>query len=347
MRAAVFHAPGDIRVEDVEEPAAGPEDVVIDVAACGICGSDLESWRSGASVQPGQVMGHEIGGTVRRAPESSGLAPGDIVAVRPLLPCGECRQCARGEIQLCERTLLASIGYGLPGGFASTVVVPRGVAGLSVIPLPAGADAVAAALVEPLAVSLRGVRAAEVAPGDVVVVFGLGQIGLGAVALSAHAGASCIVAVDPSARRRSAAKALGAHVVVDPMSEDVAGQVREVTGPGAYGLGAAADAAIDASGIPSSFTSAVKSLRPGGRLSLIAHSKEPFAVKSGRIVEKELTIRGSFGYRHEMPEVAELLATGALDHTAFVSHEFPLSEVHQAFEAQADAATSLKVLMKP
>jgi (R,R)-butanediol dehydrogenase/meso-butanediol dehydrogenase/diacetyl reductase len=347
MKAAVFHAPGDIRIEEVADPAPGPEDVLIDVAACGICGSDLASWRSGASVTPGQVMGHEIGGTVVSAPAGSGLAVGDAVAVRPLLPCGTCRQCLSGEIQVCENTLNASIGYGLPGGFAPLVLVPGGRAGSSVIVLPAGTEPRHGAVVEPLAVSLRGVRAAEVTTGDIVIVFGLGQIGLGAVLLARLAGAEVVVGVDPSPRRRSAARELGASLVIDPLDQDVTAAVRELTGPGPYGLGAAADAAIEASGIPSAFTAAVKSLRPGGRLSLVAHSKEPFAVKSGRIVEKELTVRGSFGYKSEMSEVVDFMAAGRIPIDLFISHALPLAAISEAFGIQSDAATSLKVLMLP
>lgn len=347
MRAAVYHAPGDIRVEDVPEPRPGPNDVLVQVAACGICGSDLSSWKSGANVAAGQVMGHEIGGTVLVAPPGSGVSEGDVVAVRPLLPCGECAQCRRGAIEVCERTLDRSIGYGLQGGFAPLLVVPYGRAGESILVLPPGVDPQFGAFVEPLAVSLRGVKAAEVSTGDVALVFGLGQIGLGAVLLARLAGARTIVAVDPSPLRRSAARDLGADITVDPLADDVTGVVREVTGPGPYGLGASADCAIEASGVPTSFTSAVKSLRPGGRLSLIAHSKEPFAVKSGRIVEKELTVRGSFGYRDEMVEVVEVIASGAVPLERFVSHTLPLESIHEAFGIQSDAATSLKVLMLP
>lgn len=347
MRAAVFYGPGNIGIDEVPDPDPRPDDVVVEVAACGICGSDISSWRTGASVTPGQIMGHEIGGTVVSAPESSGLLEGDVVAVRPLLPCGECRQCLSGEIQVCENTLSRSIGYGLPGGFAPIVVVPGGRSGSSLFVLPKGSDPRHGALAEPLGVSLRGVRAAEVSSGDAVVVFGLGQIGLGSVLLSKLAGAEVVIGVDPSPMRRAAARECGADQVLDPLDQDVTSAVREFTGPGPYGLGAAADAAIEASGVPSAFASAVKSLRPGGRLSLVAHSKEPFSVKSGRIVEKELTVRGSFAYKNEMANVVAMLAAGDIPIDHFVSHTLPLSKISEAFGIQSDAATSLKVLMLP
>lgn len=347
MKAAVFHGPGDVGVEDLPDPEPGERDVLVEVAACGICGSDVDSWRTGASVSPGQVMGHEIGGTVLRAPSDSGVQAGDVVALRPLLACGECPQCLRGQIQVCEFSLGRGLGYGLPGGFAERVLVPNGRAGSSLIVLPAGTDPRFGALVEPLAVSLRGVRQAAVTAGDVVIVFGLGQIGMGAALLAGLAGAATVIGVDPSPLRRATAHDLGVDVTVDPLMEDVTAAVREITGPGPYGLGAAADCAIEAAGAPSSFASAIKSLRPSGTLSLIAHSKEPFTFKSGRVVEKELTIRGSFGYDDEMSVVGDLVRDGVIPMEAFISHVMPLTSIREAFGIQSDAATSLKVLMQP
>lgn len=347
MRAAVYAEPGRLELVEQPEPVLEAGDILVEVAACGVCGSDLESLRHGSNVTPGQVMGHEIGGRVVDPAGVPGLAAGAVVALRPLLACGECPSCRRGSPQLCERSLVQGLGYGLPGGFAERVRVPRAAVGGNVVVLPAALDPALAALVEPLAVSLRGVKHAEVGPGEVAVVFGLGQIGLGAVALARLRGAAEVVAVDPSPLRRKAALAAGATVVVDPLETKVDLVVRELTGPGPYGLGAAADAAIECSGVPASFTAAVKSLRPEGRLSLIAHSREPFAVKSGRIVEKEIRVQGSFAYQDEMQEVADLVHAGRLDLAPFVSHRLPLADVQSAFATQADAAASLKVLVQP
>jgi (R,R)-butanediol dehydrogenase/meso-butanediol dehydrogenase/diacetyl reductase len=348
MRAARWVAHGVLEVIDIPEPElVGSRDVIVEVAACGVCGSDLESWRHGSNVTAGTVMGHEFGGRVVGVGRDAEVGVGAIVAVRPLRSCGECAQCRRGQQQLCERSLEQGLGYGLPGGFAERVRVPDAVLGRDVVVLPDALDASLGALVEPLAVSLRGVTRAEVGDGDVVVVMGLGQIGLGAVAMAIAQGAAHVVGVDPSARRRQAAVALGARTVVDPIESKVDVEVRAVTGPGAYGLGAAADAVIECSGQPTSFAAGVKSLRPAGRMALIAHSREPFAIKSGRLVEKEITVVGSFAYDDEMREVADLVARNGLDLGAFVSHRIPLSDIDEAFRSQADAATSLKVLVQP
>jgi (R,R)-butanediol dehydrogenase/meso-butanediol dehydrogenase/diacetyl reductase len=347
MRAATYAELGRLEVVELPDPVLEDGDVLVEVAACGVCGSDLESLRHGSNVAPGQVMGHEIGGRVLDAGGVAGLGAGDVVALRPLLACGECASCRRGSIQLCERSLVNGLGYGLPGGFAQRIRVPRAQVGVNVFVLPAALDPSLAALVEPLAVSLRGVKHAEVGDGDTVLVLGLGQIGLGALVLARLQGAGQVIGVDPSPLRREAALAAGATAVVDPLTTKVESVVRDLTGPGPYGLGAAADCAVECSGVPSSFTAAVKSLRPEGRLSLIAHSREPFAVKSGRIVEKEIRVQGSFAYRDEMQEVAELVREERLDLAPFVSHRLPLSDVQAAFALQGNAAESLKVLVQP
>ena len=347
MRAGIFRELNVVEATDVDDPEVGGSDALIEVAACGVCGSDLESWRHGSNVQPGQVMGHEIGGRVLEAAADSGLVAGMTVAVRPLLACGECPQCVAGQPQLCERSLVEGLGYGLPGGFAERLRVPRAKAGHNVFVLPDGTDPALGALVEPLAVSLRGVKHADVQPGETVIVFGLGQIGLGAVALALALGAGSVIGVDPSPLRREAATGLGAALVIDPIGTKVELAVREVTGAGPYGLGAAADVAIECSGQPTSFSAAVKSLRPRGRIVLVAHSVEPFAVKSGRLVEKELRVQGSFAYDNEMQEVTDLIAEGRIHPADFVSHRVALADIDQAFRLQADAANSLKVLVHP
>jgi len=347
VRVAAYADLGRLDVVDVPDPVLTAGDALVEVAACGVCGSDLESLRHGSNVTPGQVMGHEIGGRVLDAGGAPGLSAGDVVAVRPLLACGECPSCLRGQRQLCERGLINGLGYGLPGGFAERLRVPNAARGVNVFVLPPDLDPALAALVEPLAVSLRGAKQAEVTSGDVVVVFGLGQIGLGALVLARLLGAAQVVGVDPSPLRREAALAAGATTVVDPLVTKVEHAVRELTGAGPYGLGAAADCAVECSGVPSSFTAAVKSLRPGGRLSLVAHSREPFAVKSGRIVEKEIRVQGSFAYNDEMQEVADLIGEGRLQLTPFVSHRKSLSDITAAFALQGNAAESLKVLVQP
>lgn len=345
MRAAVFQEPGRIVPEGVADPVMADGQLRLDVAACGICGSDLESWRTGAYTSPGSILGHELVGTVAEGGEAIGLRAGEAVVVRPLTPCRTCRFCHRGDWQLCAASLTGGIGYGIPGGFAEQVVVPDPVLGLTVFRWPDTLRIEDGALVEPLAVGLHALHRARLAVGDVAVVVGLGPIGLGIVALAVAHGAQQVIGIDPSPLRRDAAVRLGATMAADPA--DGVEAVRQVTGAGSHGLGAAADVALECSGVPSAFAQAVKTLGPGGRLALVAHSREPVGVKSGRIIEKELDVVGAFAYRDEIPEVIDLMASGRLSTTGLVSHRLGLDDAEGAFEVQADPTASLKVLFVP
>ena len=209
MRAAVWFGPGELRVVDREAPEAAPGQAVVEVAACGVCGSDLHSFAHGLAVKPGNVLGHEFSGRVVEAPGVEGLAVGDRVTVRPLLPCGECDRCRAGRLQLCEGRRDRDIGYGSPGAFAERVLVPDAIVGRTVFRLPDAVDDVAGALVEPVAVALHAVGVARAGSDDVVLVSGAGTIGLTVTALLAarrrrHARGRR--AVRPAARRSRRAR---------------------------------------------------------------------------------------------------------------------------------------------
>src|SRR5258706_3445665 len=270
MRAVVWNAPETLELVELPDPVAEDGAVLIDVARCGICGSDLHSYSKGFAAKPGQVLGHEVSGRVLEAPGVAELAPGDRVTVRPLIPCGACPGCVADHPQLCEGGLAGGIGYGLRGGFAERLLVPRAVVGETIFPLPETVDDSAGALVEPLAVALHAVGLSGAGRGDTAVVLGAGMIGLGVVRLLKLAGAETIVAVDPSPLRRARALELGAHVAVDPLVTDTVDAGRGVTGPGALGRGARAGVALDGSRARGTFDAAVDPTRRGGTIVLAA-----------------------------------------------------------------------------
>jgi len=347
VRIVQWQAPETLETTEVEDPVAGDGQLVVDVAACGICGSDLHSWARGFAATPGQVLGHEFSGTVSAAPGVDGVAVGDRVTVRPLTPCGRCERCLEGEIQLCEAGHALNIGYGSRGAFADRVLVPRATLDETVFVLPDAVGERAGALVEPLAVSLRAVRHAAVGADETVLVLGAGMIGLGAIRMLRLEGAGTIIVTDPSAARRERALELGADLAIDPTAEDVATAVRAVTGAGAFGLGARADAVIDCAGAPEAFHAGLKSVRHGGRMVLAAMYSRKVELRPDRIVEKELRVLGSMGYRDEFPDVIARLADGSVEPEAFVSHTFPLAEIVDAFRVQAGRDDALKVLVVP
>jgi 2-desacetyl-2-hydroxyethyl bacteriochlorophyllide A dehydrogenase len=347
MRAVTWNAPERLELVDADEPVAGPGQAVVEIATCGICGSDLHAYSHGFAARPGQVLGHEFSGVVVAAPDVDGLATGDRVTVRPLIPCGACDRCLAGDPQLCEAGGGQNIGYASPGAFAERVLVPRAVVGETIFPLPPGVDDRGGALVEPLAVGLRAVRLGGDVTGRTVLVVGAGMIGLAATRFLRLAGAGTIVVADPAPLRRQAALDVGADVVVDPLQRSTLAALREITGPGAGGRGARADVAIDCAGVASGFADAVSGLRGGGTLVLAAIYARKIDFSPDRITEKELVVRGSFAYRDEFPAVIAAIAAGDVEPARFVSHSFALDDIEDAFRTQLDKDSSLKVMVTP
>ncbi len=286
-----------MRLEELPEPSPGPGEVLIRVAYNGLCGSDVHEYFEGpaaTTVDPHPltgcalpcVLGHEFSGRIAElGDEVVDLHVGQLVAVEPIETCLTCARCRSGHRHLCRK--IAFHGYNRHGGGLSELtVVPRQMVHV----LPAGLSAVHGALVEPMAVARRAVRRTGVREGTgLVVVHGAGPIGLGAL-LALRDGGVHVVAVDPSPARRAAATALGAQTVVDPASEDVVSAVRDLTG----GVGAAA--AIDAAGVPSAFSAALRSTRPDGIVVLVAHHQAALTLRSGHLIFNEIAITGSSIY---------------------------------------------------
>jgi 2-desacetyl-2-hydroxyethyl bacteriochlorophyllide A dehydrogenase len=347
MRAAAWTAPQRIALVDREDPVAGSGQAVVEVATCGICGSDLHSFREGLSVEPGGVLGHEFSGRVVAAPEVEGVRVGDRVAVRPLIPCGDCDRCAAGDLQLCEGSHEHDIGYASPGALAERVLVPRAVLGETLFALPEDVDDAAGALVEPMAVALHAVAAAEVESSGVALVLGAGTIGLGVIRFLNLAAATRIVVAEPARRRRDRALELGAEIGINPATEDVTDTMRCLTGPGPYGLGARVDVVFECSGSPAALAAALKCARPGGTVVLGGIYGRAIPARLDIVVTKELRLRGTAAYADEFPTVISHLSAGTLRAEEFVSHTFSLDDVDSAFRTQMDPEQSLKVQVRP
>lgn len=347
MRAAAWMAPETLELVEREEPVAAEGQAIVEVAACGVCGSDLHSFSHGLAVRPGSVLGHEFCGRVVSAPGVDGLALGDRVTVRPLIPCGECEQCTAREPQLCEGSHAHDIGYGSPGAFAERVLVPRAIDGQTVFRLPPEVDDAGGALVEPLAVALHAVGLAGAQNDDTVLVLGAGTIGLAVTRLLRLAGVGTLVVAELSESRRRCALELGADRVVDPAAEDVTKVMRSITGPGGYGLGARVDVAFECAGAAAALASALKSARQGATIVLAGIYGREVGVHVDRIIEKELRLQGTVAYRDEFPAVIDHLAAGSLDAGDFVSHTYDLDEITTAFRTQMDRTQSLKVQVRP
>ena len=340
MRAGVFRGVRQVPIEDVPDPDPGPRDVVLDVKACGICGSDLHTYAEGLLASPGQVMGHEFAGEVVSVGAAvSGIAVGDRVTALPIQPCGACRRCREGSRHLCEVWTQRSIGYGLPGGFAERLRIPDAVLDDNVHRLPDALSFEDGALVEPLAVAVHAVGRAAPAPDDVALVLGLGTIGLQVAQVLLARGVGRVVGADLSPLRRSVASSLGVTVV---SGAELAAEVAETLGDREV------DVVFEATGAPPLVQGAVELVRTGGTVVVIALYGARAEIDPTLMVQKELTVRGSAIYTPaEFHEAIELLASGRARSQPLITQRHDLEELGEAFEVQLDKDAAIKVMVSP
>jgi (R,R)-butanediol dehydrogenase/meso-butanediol dehydrogenase/diacetyl reductase len=353
LRAVVWHSRGDVRVEDVPEPPSpGPDEVKVAVEWCGICGTDVEEWRSGPRFVPvGEphavtgrkaplTLGHEVSGRVAEVgPGVTRLREGDLVALDALIYCGQCWWCRRHQLTLCPQ--LAAIGLQADGGLAEAVTVPAQMC----IQVPAGVGADTAALAEPVAVAVRALRRGRLTSDESLVVLGAGMIGIASLVVGRSMGAAPIVVAEPIASRRELARALGADLAVDPRDPNFLETVWDVTG--ARG----AEVAVDAAGSRDSGPAAIAAARPGGRAVVVGLASQParvdlFAFASG---EKELIGSLSHVWDEDFAAAVRLLADGILMADQVVGRRLSLDEtVDHGFTAIEDPdAAGVKVHVSP
>lgn len=327
MRAAVLHTPRSpsgpevVTVQDVATPTPGPGQVLIDVATCGLCASDLHVVQgiTPTSHLP-MVLGHEVAGTIAGLGSGvDGWAVGDRVLVLAMATCGRCGWCVGGQENRCASAEVLSVT--VDGGMAEAIVV--GAAQLVGLPDEV-AFAHASILADAVATPWHAIRRSGLVAGQVAVVVGLGGLGQHAVLLARMLGARVVgVDTDPVARDRALAR--GASDVVDPADPDLLGRLRVLTDGGA-------DVALEFVGRQATAKLAVACLRPGGRATLVGISRDRLTGPPlGLFVAEEREVVGAFGQtRAEVEELLDLVAGGRLDLTASVSHELPLAELPEA-----------------
>ena len=343
MKALLLTAPGVLEYLDVPEPEMGPDDVLVRVGAVGICGSDVHGMdgSSGRRVPP-LVMGHEAAGVIEAVGASVvGWAPGDAVTFDSTIWCGRCGYCRDGVVNLCDnrRVLGVATGeYRRDGAFAERVVVPARI----VYAVPAGVSMVEAALVEPLAVALHAVARTPLAGDDAVLVVGCGVIGLLVIAAARQAGAGRVIAVDLSPSRLARATAMGATDIIPAGTDDVADQLRALTG------GRGPDVAFEAVGIGSTVALAIAAVRKGGTVVLVGNVVPAVELPLQWVVSRELTLLGSAASCGEYPRALELIASRAIDVAALVSEVAPLADGAAWFDRlRAPQTPLLKVVLEP
>lgn len=324
---AVLHAPTVLRTEELAQPAVGPSDVLLDVEACGVCGSDLASYAHGHYVEPGQVMGHEMSATVAVAGAALvGLETSTRVAVRPMRSCGRCAYCLDGDTHLCGSTAGRSLGYGTQGGFAQQVHLPEVVVGVDIVPVPASTDPFDLLWAEPMAVALHAVGLSEVAVGGRVLVTGAGAVGLTVTAAAVALGLVVHV-VEPVEHRCAAARQLGA----------TASSPDQHLAPEAY------DAMFDASGAPAAVHGALPFLSPLAPVVLVGLNDAALAWPTGG-----RRVTGSFGYVDaDFARAVDLIVSGRVRLGSLVTHRYPLAQADQALRAPRPEDHVVKAAIVP
>ena len=327
-------------MEQAPEPAAGPRDVVLDVKACGICGSDLHTYLEGALVEVGQVLGHEFSGeVVSVGAEVTGIAPGDRVTGIPIQPCGDCRRCREGNGHLCEHMHETGIGFGLPGAFADRVRIPNARLGVNVHALPEELSFEDGALVEPLGIAVHAVRRSGARPGQTALVYGLGTIGLHVAQVLRAYGVEPVLGVDLSELRRSRARELG---IVALDGRDTAAAVRAELGDREL------DLVFECTGVPALVQGSIELVRPAGTVVIVALYDAPATIETMLFIHKELTMVASVMVTPEdFAEAVELLRSGRAAGSPLVTHRAALDDLPAAFELQCDKDATIKVMVSP
>jgi (R,R)-butanediol dehydrogenase / meso-butanediol dehydrogenase / diacetyl reductase len=350
MRALRFHSARDLRIEEVDEPAApGPNEVVVRVATCGICGTDLHEYVAGPIVTPvephpltgaqnPQILGHEFAGdVVATGAGVTSVGEGDRVAIMPLAYCGTCTYCRRGLQHLCATMGCVGLSHAW-GGMAHLATVAE----YQVVRLPDAVSYEQGALIEPTAVAAYGVERGGVAPGDRVLITGAGPIGALAALCAHSAGASTVYVSEPNAARRARAEALGVATVLDPTVVEVPELLHDETD------GVGVDVAIECSGHSNGFAAAVASLRKRGTLAQTGLFVGEATVEPMLWSLNDLTIVGTWCYWvYDFDRIAAQIASGSLPVERVVTSTVSLDGAPDAFAMLASGtADEIKVLVE-
>ncbi len=350
MRAAVYRGVNDVRIETVPVPAIGPGELLVRIATCGICGTDLKKIHTGSHSAP-RIFGHEMAGTVVRAGQGvSDFRLGDRVMVYHHVPCGHCYFCRKHTPAQCLVYKKVGTTAGLEpsgGGFSEYIrVMDWIVANGGVVRIPAGVPFEQAAFVEPVNTVLKGVKLLNLAPDETVLVIGQGPIGLMHAALASRTGATVLTS-DLYPERHAIGARFGLKHAIHAGQEDVVERVRSAT------EGRGADAVVLAVGGNGLIRTAMDAARPGGKVMLFAqtqHGEAPF--DPGAVCMDEKTLLGSYSSSFEfLDEVTDLVFGGyrnGFDMTQLISHRFPLEQAVEAIEiASHPQAGSMKIMIEP
>lgn len=336
MKAVVFHQVNEMAIESVPIPEPAPEQVLIKVKACGICGTDVHILHGVAPAGFPLIPGHEAAGeVVKCGTEVKRLKPGDRVSVNPNVTCGYCEYCLDGQVHMCKN--LKPFGVFAPGGFAEYAVIAE----TNAVPIPDNVSYEEAAMVEPLSCCLRGAQMSRYKVGDSVLIHGVGAIGNMNMQYALISGASTVIVSDPVKSRRDLALQQGADMALDPTVQDVYEEIRKSLGDGP-------DVIMDCSGRPSIVEEAIPQVRRCGTVVAfgVCPEDEYIKVSPALINDREITLCGSNMNPFTHARSIAAISAGRVNVASLISHRFELDEYKQAFETFGQEG-SLKILFVP
>ena len=343
MKALLLTAPATLAIADVPVPSVGPNEVLVRVRACGICGSDVHGYdgSTGRRIPP-LVMGHEAAGEIERVGSAvQGFACGDRVTFDSTISCGSCEYCRRGEANLCLHREVLGVScadYRRDGAFAEFISVPARI----LYGMPTDMPFEHAALIESLSVAVHAVERRHPSVSDTVVVIGCGMIGLLILQVLRHRGCHRTLALDIDAHRRALARNLGARRAVDPTADDFPDELLQFTG------GGGADHVFEVVGRTDTVRAAVSAVRRGGTVTLVGNLAPHVELPLQAVVTGEVTLVGSCASSGEYPASIALVACGAIDLAPLVSATAPLHEGPAWFERlHRGNGGLLKVILRP
>ena len=346
MKAGIYFGPGDLRITQVDVPAVGPEDVLVRVSDCGICASEVRTFKKGSlHTKPPRILGHEVDGQIAAVGNKvQGLGVGMRVVIYPTIACGKCSMCKAGKQ---ENLCLNSDGFswGLDGGLAEYVLVPgRMIANGCVCEIPAGAPYEEACLSEPMSCALNSLLRLQIPTGGTILIVGAGIMGFLHLVLSKRVTpAGRVIVSEIFDNRLDTAMKMGADYTINPSKENVEERIKQLTD------GEGADGVVTAVGSTAAIEQAVKLVRRAGVLNIFGGCPpgSQITIDPNIVHYNELTLTGTIGGSLKMfKECLSLIAKKEVNVSPLITHRFPLDRVNEAFSV-AQQSNALRVLVEP
>ncbi len=336
MKVAQFEKANVLNVITKQLRTLNGGEVLVQVQACGVCGTDVHIVEGSSRSTPPVVLGHEYAGIVTDvAKGTTDITVGQHVGVDPNISCGICFYCRRGLVHLCEN--LRALGVDIDGGMAEYCIVPI----KQIYSLPQDMSYELSAFIEPISCAIHGIDLAKIKAGDTVVILGGGTIGLLMLQLARSAGAARIIVVEPLEHKRKLASELGADVILNPNELDVNSAILDLTKVGA-------DVVIECVGKPQTAQAALELARRGGTVEFfgVCPMGETISLEPNTVYVKELTIVGSYINPHTFDRSIAMLQSGRVRVDTFQLDKFPLDGVHEALRYQREGKT-IKSIIQP